>query len=98
MGARSRSRICVQRKPSIDYFAQLEEREDLDDYGQPKKKGKEEEDDEILLTFQEAEEPAIDFWTDFDWEQFCMINAEDQLLKDALPAEKVREVNLSPLM
>lgn len=66
--SRLRIRKVFQRKPSIDYFAQLEEREDLDDYGYPKKK-KDESESELFSDIDDgALEPAIDFWTDFDWE------------------------------
>ena len=61
----------------------MEEREDLDDYGFPKKKG----DDESEFFIEEDQEPPVDFWTDFDWEQFCLIRKEDMMLKDALPGE-----------
>lgn len=40
----------------------------MDDYGYPKKK-KDESESELFSDIDDgALEPAIDFWTDFDWE------------------------------
>lgn len=30
------------------------------------------------------DEPSVDFWTDFDWEQLCMIQLEEMELWNAL--------------
>lgn len=44
----------------------------------------------------EGEEPGLRFWTDFDWDMFCLIQEEDYALWMALP-ENVRKKGESML-